>query len=309
MVVLFPAMLPTPVPSSSEISIEDWALVQAFTEDDAARIIQRNVKRARANLLHAQHAPRNTPGKFACVGPTVLMTVAAMAVVSISSSMHANVTVAPLLFLAPPPPPPPEPMRLLPAPPKRIAVHALLSLTPENGTDASLELLRWAAAIVALGLIWLASWADGSSPLKTDVVEFPSQDSAEEEVVLPRAPPPTVFRTPPTTKPLRSVAREATTQTSVRTNSAGRPIDMHGRFLSFHDAKEMGWIDQRHKIQPARRLPAAKKPPPVVGVTWNEFQKLTAGRGLSRTEVSHMWQAHKKKVAIASLPEKTATAI
>merc|ERR1719335_2136175 len=78
-----------------------------------------------------------------------------------------------------------------------------------------------------------------------------------------------------------SPKRETATQTTVRVNSAGRPIDAHGRFISFAEARKLGWVDKR-PLQPKR---ACATPAACSKMTWNEFQKATAGRGLSRTQV------------------------
>ena len=183
-----------------------------------ARKIQRAYRSYREKKARAPAALRATLLAVAALGGVALLSFEA-----VTTAMPS-----PILLIAPPPPPVPEP----PAPAVISLVKPLISLArehePEALAAAFYRLVEWLLRGVALLYVlrFLGYVCDGEW---MELVVTPLDTTAPTEKTVH----------------VKMATCEGTTQTPVRTNCAGRPIDFRGRYVKFEDAERLGWVDKR----------------------------------------------------------------
>lgn len=298
---------------SSDISADEWIEV-AYLEDEMARTIQAAVRRKQhAKLPHVESPKCMQVGIPMFI---ILATASIVATCLVTSLVTPRpVAQAPLRFLAAPleAPPPPPPLLMLssppPMPPRRIAMKSITFKEPENAS-LLMSLLRIALQPITFNESTNASLLMNLFQIAVALGAW-CWFTAEREIPKPsqRRPKATQRGSPTThstqTEPTEpTVPRESVPSLNVpcvRTNSAGRPIDANGRFVAIEQARALGWVDANPLVVPQtcarkpRARPVAKPAAPTAQktLTWNSFQRATAGHGLTRSQVALAWSAHK----------------
>ena len=205
---------------ASDIATEDSFMLVAFSEDDAARRIQHVYRMHAATISNkvekdAARCIQHLYRKHA----TTLDKIIEKKVQSDAKSswiwIPVSTVITVMLVLHEPAVSAASPLLLAPPLPEYDKGHwALISLADHDEARPEGNVVPWASALIALLASFALVLADENA------MKSPMQRGPSLHVTLER--------------------RQVSTQT-VRTNACGRPIDARGRFLSFAQARALGW--------------------------------------------------------------------